>query len=356
MAAAYVKSGGPDGARNPSRFIDYLGTCYGNPNLKKKALGRLGGIIQGDEESFAAFLPKFERELVDSGGANIDNMRRHKKSRTPPYIPPFDHTATKSRNQPPVAEPAVDNMDWEPTRISQAIHKANEKLKGKRAKWVDQAEIDRRKSEGRCLRCGRTGCRVNKRPLLPARRPELSNKTKVARFRPVLKAEVEDEEKGLGQSLSEQSEDESAKEWPLAEVVVRGIQKPKKHGRRWRQIWMDAITVVVYADTDIDRHKRKRVFFYVIPDQTDDWAQVLPVANLAIRNRDAASTGIGPFFATQGYNVDLLGLTETDKTIEDDGPVTNRSWRSVYSKATGSDRSSPSGNGLSTGTPRRVRQ
>jgi hypothetical protein len=257
MAAAYFKNGGHDGTRNPSRFLDYLETCYGDPNLEKGALGRLGDMTQGDKESFATFLPRFERELADSGGAtwadavkinylsralnkemsdrlvaqlnlprdypgyvnslqtlgaNIDNMRRHKKFRALPHTPPSDHIATKSRSQPLVTEPAVDSMDWEPTRISQAIHKANEKLKGRRAKWVDQAEIDRRKSEGRCLRCGRTGCRVNKCPLLPAKRPEPSNGTKVARSKPVLKAEVEDENGESDLSPSDQSENESLKE------------------------------------------------------------------------------------------------------------------------------------------------
>lgn len=51
----------------------------------------------------------------------------------------------------------------------------------------------------------------------------------------------------------------------------------------------------------------------------DDWAQLLPVANLAIRNRDAASTGISPFFATHGYDVDILGLTETDEPLRTTG-------------------------------------
>lgn len=53
----------------------------------------------------------------------------------------------------------------------------------------------------------------------------------------------------------------------------------------------------------------------------DDWATLLPVANLAIRNRDATATGISPFFASHGYDVDLLGLTETDEPLR----ITGRS-------------------------------
>lgn len=101
----------------------------------------------------------------------------------------------------------MDEMDREPTKISQAILKANEELKGKRAKWVDQDEIARRKEEGRCLRCGRTGCRVAKCPLLPPRRPRLLE-TGVKRFKPVTKAEIEEEDEGADQSSSDQSDGE----------------------------------------------------------------------------------------------------------------------------------------------------
>ena len=37
----------------------------------------------------------------------------------------------------------------------------------------------------------------------------------------------------------------------------------------------------------------------------DDWSSWCPIAELAIRNRDAASTGVSPFFMTHGYHVDL---------------------------------------------------
>ncbi|KAM7208834.1 hypothetical protein V8F06_014924 [Rhypophila decipiens] len=209
-------------------------------------------------------------------------------------------------------------MDWEPTRISQAIHKANEKLKGKRAKWVDQEEIDRRKSEGRCLRCGRTGCRVNKCPLLPARRPDLSNGTKIARSRPVLKAEVEDEsedqlpfEQMTPGGSRRQGYSEAEEEWEKKERKMDGRPFYVNfgiNGTHYTKAFIDsgclcfasisqnfarrlrlpripitprdlkqvnftaegAITHVAYADTDIDGHKRKRVFFYVVPGQDDD--------------------------------------------------------------------------------------
>jgi hypothetical protein len=56
----------------------------------------------------------------------------------------------------------------------------------------------------------------------------------------------------------------------------------------------------------------------------DDWADLTPMAMLAINNRDATSTGISPFFATHGYHVDLAGaVEETDQPLrtEGDSPV-----------------------------------
>ncbi len=63
--------------------------------------------------------------------------------------------------------------------------------------------MDKRKEEGRCLRCGRDKCSIRKCPLKPARRPERtpsrspspSRKTKVSRARPEVKeAAFEDDE------------------------------------------------------------------------------------------------------------------------------------------------------------------
>ncbi len=90
-------------------------------------------------------------------------------------------------------------MDWEPTNAVQltkaALKKDNDKLKGKRAKWVTGEEMKSRRAEGRCLRCGRTGCAVPKCPLKPARRPDgtsAGGTTKIAKAKPVLAAAVEE--------------------------------------------------------------------------------------------------------------------------------------------------------------------
>jgi hypothetical protein len=76
-------------------------------------------------------------------------------------------------------------MEWEPTeqkltRIN-AIRRSpanvngysfkrpeNQALKGKRAKWVEKSEINKRRIKGRCFRCGRNNCRIDRYPLAAA--------------------------------------------------------------------------------------------------------------------------------------------------------------------------------------------
>ena len=42
----------------------------------------------------------------------------------------------------------------------------------------------------------------------------------------------------------------------------------------------------------------------------DDWALLLPMAQLAISNHDSASTGMSPFFLDHGYHLETLDLRE----------------------------------------------
>jgi hypothetical protein len=236
MTTSYAKCGGPGGTFNPDAFLKYLDACYGDPNLKQRALGRLADLRQGDKESFATFLPKFERELADSGGATwpadvqISYLRRSlntgmKKLLLGQRGMPTDYlgyvralqelgtnldqerySSQKDRHTPqanspapaqgpPKAEqastPPQDTMDWEPTKISKAVQRQNKELAGKRAKWVDEKEQELRRKEDRCFRCGRPQCRIKKCPLRPARRPTPSARAQVKKSHPMLPA-VED--------------------------------------------------------------------------------------------------------------------------------------------------------------------
>ena len=239
MSAAYYDHSKQTGATDPLRFLSYLSSCYLDPNLSQKALSRLGSMTQGDKESFASFLPKFEKELADADGAgwtaavkisylkkalngemrkelkgqlnmpteyhpyvralqdlgaNLDEFRGFSQRRAP-WQPGQKGTQTRTKTPPPHNSsprlPSPDAMDWEPTKISRAVQRQNKELAGKRAKWVDEKEMALRRREQRCLRCGRDGCWASECPLLPPRRPDPRPQAHVKRSRPRL-PKVED--------------------------------------------------------------------------------------------------------------------------------------------------------------------
>ncbi len=69
MTIAYVEAGGKGGNSDPEQYLRYLEECYGDPNAKARALDKLRSLRQKDNESFATLIPRFEKELADSGGA-----------------------------------------------------------------------------------------------------------------------------------------------------------------------------------------------------------------------------------------------------------------------------------------------
>jgi hypothetical protein len=272
MSAAYFDHCRRDGTTEPVEFLQYLSSCFADPNLTQKALDKLGSMAQGDKEPFASFLPKFEKELADANGAgwtsavkisylkrtlngemrrelkgqlnmpseyhqyvralhdlgaNLDEFRSFSKrgsSWRPARREARDEVLGQFSRQksayqqggaraitPPPRRGSPDEMDWEPTKISRMVQKQNEKLNGKRAKWVNQEELDRRRSEGRCFRCGRTGCSVGECPLLPPRRPPQTMKVQGRRTRPVLEAAI-DENGDVPDDSSCETEGESEKE------------------------------------------------------------------------------------------------------------------------------------------------
>jgi hypothetical protein len=252
MTVAYVERGGNDGLYNPTAYMTYLHACYGDPNARARAIDRLRSLRQKANESFAAFLPKFEKELADGGGAEWtdavrinylegainDTMRDRLISvtalpeRYTEYVQALQtigsrldslsfakrqaksSTSHRSSSPPDRTSPSKhvtnatveDQMDWEPTRAAKGNTSKDQHLKGKRAKWVDEAEMDKRRAEGRCFRCGRSGCRIERCPLKPARRSTTEVKKAKARTRPIVEAAVEEDDS------SERSTDDSENE------------------------------------------------------------------------------------------------------------------------------------------------
>jgi hypothetical protein len=66
ITMTFVKRGGSDEHYNPDRFFSHLDTCYSDPNAQYRTIDRLHNMKQRDNENFTAFLPQFEKELVDN--------------------------------------------------------------------------------------------------------------------------------------------------------------------------------------------------------------------------------------------------------------------------------------------------
>ncbi|KAM4064086.1 reverse transcriptase (RNA-dependent DNA polymerase) [Hirsutella rhossiliensis] len=49
----------------------------------------------------------------------------------------------------------------------------------------------------------------------------------------------------------------------------------------------------------------------------DDWGELLPAAQLALNNRESATTKISPFFAEHGYHVDPISVEESEEPPRD---------------------------------------
>lgn len=245
-AAAFFEKGGSNQQFEPSEFMTYLASCYGDPNIEQRALSRLETMRQGDKESFASFLPKFERELADSGGASwADSVRINALKRVvnqelrshlagqlslPKTYPSFVNALQslganleelrfynrklgnqqeqrrgpspnqeQPRQRSPPSKEASDQMDWEPTKVRRYRSKLP----------------DRRK----CYRCGEVGhiiahCTQHQRSRQDseeARKPK--RKTRAAGSKPRKKRDQdlsdEDEASSLSEAASaEESENE----------------------------------------------------------------------------------------------------------------------------------------------------
>ncbi|KAJ6436050.1 hypothetical protein O9K51_11425 [Purpureocillium lavendulum] len=66
-STSYVSASIQQGVADPSAFLNRLEAVYGERDRKQKALKALREIRQGDDETFAAFYPRFEAELNDAG-------------------------------------------------------------------------------------------------------------------------------------------------------------------------------------------------------------------------------------------------------------------------------------------------
>jgi hypothetical protein len=238
----------------PQSLLDRLEVLYGDRNRIRRALKAIGEMKQPPNTPFANWYPKMEQEFADAEADNwpdqnkgnylLNALNEKMKSALvtvndadvdtfPKLVRKCEEisgrleilgqwkTSTSNLRRLPTEEPVSqstqasreDMMEWEPTPpASTQVHAAHfrsagntngypskrpedRQLLGKRAKWVEKEEIDARRRDGRCLRCGRTGCRIMSCPLAAAVRPSTGIRSSASVVRKAaVEEDVEEEE------------------------------------------------------------------------------------------------------------------------------------------------------------------
>lgn len=223
---------------DPWEVLRRLDTAYGDSNLQSRATTELFSISMGENETFTDFYPRFELKLSQAGGdswpaivsknalrnalskkiaraacgstepdeyadyvsllKNISvRMELYGEFKTSPGTRTQNNQAvrgTAAPNAVPIVTPPdadtemtdAPSLQINTTRTGPANPNGypskrpeDRNLLGKRAQWVSREVYDRRREEGRCLRCGRDGCRIDRCPLKPALNPDRRRKTQV---------------------------------------------------------------------------------------------------------------------------------------------------------------------------------
>jgi hypothetical protein len=244
MVSAYVEKRTNDSTEDPTHFMTYLNSIYGDTNTKEYAVNKLNTMSQG-KEAFATFLPKFETTLADAGGGEwTDEVRINTLKRTLNqemrksfiYMPAqpkeysafiesmhtlasrlaaFDREYREHRkptapttNKPTPAGPVADEMDWQPsTRKAQVP--PDSQGERKRAQWVSKDTLEKRKNNNLCLRCGGKNHFISSCKLLPAKSPQ-QGQTRVKAMD--VRNDVKDNDDGITVVEELSSDAESGKE------------------------------------------------------------------------------------------------------------------------------------------------
>jgi hypothetical protein len=244
----WINAADQDGTLCTDDLFRHMDAAFSDPRAKEKALALLNCTKQG-ALPLNDFLGKFDQLLLEAGGWDWDDnikkgylkdaistkllssligteekasyeeycnqLRRvwdqveEVKERTSKYPHQWRKRARDESVQPPAEH---DPMDWEAV-IAAAVKVAAGRTEQKGDRWASDDEIDRRRQEGLCLRCGGKGhfvrnCRTKKPPSTG------SKKTRVAAAK-TQKAKralpQEDNDDGDGE-LSSASDESSGKE------------------------------------------------------------------------------------------------------------------------------------------------
>lgn len=208
-------------------FWTFMDSRFSDPQAKAKALDKLQSMKQRLNEDVRDYLARFEGELLESevvmdNAVKISTFTRGLKIQVQKDIAMVNnatdfqeycneviriqdaHRRINYLNKQPLATRSISTptsaaqsdttaMDWEPTRtnIAQPLSSSTTR----RAKWVTSQEIQRRRSNRLCIRCGASGHMISSCQYAPARRPVSNVATATAL---VEEPQLEEEEHVLG--------------------------------------------------------------------------------------------------------------------------------------------------------------
>jgi hypothetical protein len=190
------------------RWDDSAKISYLRNALSNKMRDHLIGLSRSDINTYSGFAQK----CVDVSN-DMELYGQWTKKRGAGNTFTVGHTSAAAPITPGANVAAHDEhgdmMEWEPalspsTQVNAVGLRSrsningypskrleDRELLGKRAKWVNQEEIDARRQDRRCLRCGRDNCRIATCPLAAALRPSYAG-IKTAKSTAVTKAAVDD--------------------------------------------------------------------------------------------------------------------------------------------------------------------
>lgn len=76
VVASFKAKGGTDGAYDPEDFLNYLDRIYKDVNEQARAATSLRTMRQREDQPFAAFVPRFERQLAAAGGGQWEDTAK----------------------------------------------------------------------------------------------------------------------------------------------------------------------------------------------------------------------------------------------------------------------------------------
>jgi hypothetical protein len=204
-------------------FISTLDKAFGDPDLQRKSLVKVNTMKQG-RKPLEEFLNEFDETMLNAGGLTWSDEQKKGlldtaislqilkgmvgKPQAPTYegyceqLRAIDHdlkrierlsqagrssqyTGRTLQRGPLPGINADNRMDWEPTpRVAAVIPS------GKRARRVDAREIQRRKDEHRCLRCGSSEHFINR---CPHKAPKTDGGLTARSARVKVEADIEDD-------------------------------------------------------------------------------------------------------------------------------------------------------------------